>query len=590
MLNILSLKINDICKIPELEGVLDINSCEFQLLGIFEGGMGITLKLQHLETSELYALKFPQLSSTREYLQSQFVNEMQNVIKLSECSFIAECLNSCSIDKTLCIVSPWYLGGDLFHFVNDLPLSLKMQNIIRIVYALKWAWDELGIVHRDIKPSNILLDKNGLAYLSDFGISSVVNSHYKAHKSKDAQIETFAGTYIYSAPENFFEGFLPSIQADMYSLGCLFYEMETGRPPFYAKNIEQLVAMHVYERHLSPSTNSSIAAIIDKLLEKNPTNRYSSYDALLKDLVALNGILGLPCETNSLPQKRYARAYENICDQGIEAQLLRISNLIDSHQYEVAYKKLKLIEPKSFIPSENDIWGLNHQIIQGIAIAANNMTPQNFEAIEIYWKLNVVKNKPVSFYVNFSECALFQKDFNLAKIICDTALSNAPDDMDLLYNRASASQALGEYNDSWTYIRRILDQRRDPYVLRMAGDCAYNFAKQEVVLEKKLSYYESAFSFYAESYQTNPLNQELAFSLLNIFAEFCDENAILIIKTRIIDSLGIDASTNVEIRISEMKASADFLKMQSFYSELKKTFIRNGAKVFIDCQNSSNLL
>lgn len=418
--------------------------------------------------------------------------------------------------------------------------------------------------------------------MSDFGISSIVNSYYKTHKSNNAPIEQFAGTYIYSAPENFFEGFLPSIQADMYSLGCLFYEMETGHPPFRVKNIEQLVAMHVYEKHLPCSSNPLLAKIIDRLLEKNSVNRYATYDILLNELSGLCKAYGLPDKIISLPEKRYDRTYEDICDQKLESQLIRISNLIDSHQYQVAYKKLKLIEPESFLPSENDIWGIKHQIIQGIAIAASNITPQNSEALEIYWKLNAVKNKPISFFVNFSECALFHKDFNLAKRICDTALSYSPNDMDLLYNRASASQALGEYKDSWPYIRSILDQRRDPYVLRMAGDCAYNFAKQDSDIKKKLSHYETAFSFYAESYLINPLNPELILSLLYIFMDFCDENAISIAQKRLMDLSKIDISSNIEARGNESKESSHFVKMQKFYIELKKTFTRNGANMFVD--------
>ena len=133
-----------------------------------------------------------------------------------------------------------------------------------------------GIIHRDLKPANIMVRDDGTMAIADFGI---------AKKLQDAAEQTrhgeLFGTPYYLAPE-LIEGQPASERSDLYSLGVIFYEMLTGRKPFEAEAISELVAQHL--RAPIPRLPAKVAdcqPMLDRLLAKNPGGRYPDADALL---------------------------------------------------------------------------------------------------------------------------------------------------------------------------------------------------------------------------------------------------------------------------------------------------------------------
>lgn len=139
-----------------------------------------------------------------------------------------------------------------------------------------------GIIHRDVKPGNILLDDVGGLKLTDFSLAT------SAEAERDGRV--VVGTFLYSSPEQ--TGMLNRpvrAPSDLYSLGVVLYEMATGRTPFRANEAGELIRLHASARPEPPENISpALRAIILKLLAKDPDDRYSGADALLKDLDRLD--------------------------------------------------------------------------------------------------------------------------------------------------------------------------------------------------------------------------------------------------------------------------------------------------------------
>jgi eukaryotic-like serine/threonine-protein kinase len=142
---------------------------------------------------------------------------------------------------------------------------------------------EAGLVHRDVKPGNIMLTSDGSdAKVMDFGIARTTTG--------DTLTQTAAvlGTASYLSPEQA-QGQPVDARTDIYSLGCVLYEMLTGRPPFTGDSPVSIAYKHVKENPVPPSrlnddVTQSLEAVVMKMLAKNPTNRYQTAAELLEDL------------------------------------------------------------------------------------------------------------------------------------------------------------------------------------------------------------------------------------------------------------------------------------------------------------------
>jgi len=140
----------------------------------------------------------------------------------------------------------------------------------------------LRVIHRDIKPQNVLIDKNNVARLSDFGIAKLVTDN------DITMTGVTVGTPEYMSPEQA-SGQDLTIQTDIYSLGIIIYEMLTKRPPFTADNPVAVAYKQVHEIPLPPSalrkdTPKRLELIVLKALKKDTRERYQSVDELLDNL------------------------------------------------------------------------------------------------------------------------------------------------------------------------------------------------------------------------------------------------------------------------------------------------------------------
>ena len=154
-----------------------------------------------------------------------------------------------------------------------------------------------GVIHRDIKPGNIMLTPGGQVKVADFGIARMTTT-----AETIAQTAAVLGTASYLSPEQA-QGQPVDGRSDIYSLGCVLYEMVTGRPPFLGDSPVAVASKQVLEQPIAPSklngdVTPDLEAVILRALAKNPANRYQSAEEFRADLDRARR--GLPVEATPL--------------------------------------------------------------------------------------------------------------------------------------------------------------------------------------------------------------------------------------------------------------------------------------------------
>jgi serine/threonine-protein kinase len=165
-------------------------------------------------------------------------------------------------------------------------------NVLRDVARALWYAHEHGVAHRDIKPENVLLS-GAAAVVTDFGIAKAISaSRTNASNPTLTSIGTAVGTPAYIAPEQALGDPSTDHRADIYSLGCVAYELLTGVPPFHGRTVQQMVVAHVHEtpppvESLRPETPEQLATLVSRCLSKDPSARPQSAGEILQGLDAI---------------------------------------------------------------------------------------------------------------------------------------------------------------------------------------------------------------------------------------------------------------------------------------------------------------
>jgi serine/threonine-protein kinase len=140
-----------------------------------------------------------------------------------------------------------------------------------------------GLIHRDIKPSNLMLTEDGQVKVTDFGLAKAARAETQLTATGEV-----LGSPGYISPEQA-QGQPLDARSDIYSLGATFFHLITGRLPFQAPTAVAMILKHMNEPLRSPRALNAaipfpIAAIIQKMMAKNPAERFQDYDALLREL------------------------------------------------------------------------------------------------------------------------------------------------------------------------------------------------------------------------------------------------------------------------------------------------------------------
>ncbi len=220
--------------------------------------------------------------------KERFVREIEIVAGLTH-PHILPLHDSGSAGDHLYYVMPFIDGETLRNRLNRerrLPIDDAIQIAAEVADALQAAHEQ-AIIHRDIKPENILLSR-GHALIVDFGIA-----HLASHEQEGlTETGLVVGTPAYMSPEQAVGEIDLDPRSDIYALGCVLFEMLTGRPPFDDTRPQAVIGKHVVMappslRDVRPDTPAGLTALVSTALAKAPTDRFQSAGSLLESLHAV---------------------------------------------------------------------------------------------------------------------------------------------------------------------------------------------------------------------------------------------------------------------------------------------------------------
>lgn len=165
----------------------------------------------------------------------------------------------------------------------------SLDIIKQVTHALQHAF-ERKIVHRDIKPSNLMIMKDGCVKLADMGLARSMD---ESAETGITRAGTTVGTVDYMSPEQTRDSRSADVRSDIYSLGCTWYQMLTGGPPFPKGSLTNKLQSHATEPPPNPrDENTEIpeatVAILHRMMAKKPADRYQTPTELLEDLDNIN--------------------------------------------------------------------------------------------------------------------------------------------------------------------------------------------------------------------------------------------------------------------------------------------------------------
>lgn len=260
------------------------------------GGFGIVYEAHDTSLDRLVALKalHPNLVNDMTFL-SRFKQEAKLAARLEHPNIVPVHEFNQADGRYYIVMGLMTKGslGDLLEKYGPRSSAQTKSFLEQVLNGMAYA-HERGVIHRDLKPGNILIDEHNMAKIADFGFAKAMHSASSHSLSATGGV---MGTPAYMAPE-IWRGKDASARSDIYSLGCIAYEMLTGKPLFDGESAAEIMTKHVID---GPSFQDDLPApwrkLIEKCLAKNPSQRYQTAKAVLEDLKF--GLFDAPQERES---------------------------------------------------------------------------------------------------------------------------------------------------------------------------------------------------------------------------------------------------------------------------------------------------
>ena len=260
-----------------------LGGCKIQdVLG--RGGMGAVYKAHHRALDKPVALKLlaPHLAGDKDYI-GRFFQEARAAARIEHPN-VVQVLNVAEENEQHFIIMGFVEGESVEQILRrETRLGLgRSTRIARDVASGLSALHREGIIHRDIKPANILQGKDGIVKITDFGLARSVRQ-----KQGFTVAGAFMGTPEYVSPEQA-EGRDLDARSDLYSLGITYYQMLAGRLPFQGRSAVDVAAKHLRDQppslpSIAPDIDGRAVAITQRLLQKDPAERFPDARALIQE-------------------------------------------------------------------------------------------------------------------------------------------------------------------------------------------------------------------------------------------------------------------------------------------------------------------
>jgi len=258
-----------------------------------EGGMGVVYKAQDIKLDRLVALKFlpPELTKDPQ-AKDRFIQEARAASALDHPNICTVYEIDETDDGRMFMAMAHYEGDTLKEKIGasakagGMKVNDAVENAVQIARGLAKA-HESGIVHRDIKPANVIVTRDGIAKILDFGLAKL------SGRALLTMAGSTLGTAAYMSPEQA-RGEAVDARTDIWSMGVVLYEMLTGRRPF-ASDYEQALIYSILNdeptamRDVRPGIPEDLEKIVRRAMAKKPADRYPDLKEFIADLNAFRG-------------------------------------------------------------------------------------------------------------------------------------------------------------------------------------------------------------------------------------------------------------------------------------------------------------
>jgi serine/threonine protein kinase len=370
------------------------------------GGMGTVYKARHRRMKRMVALKVLTFNKKNEGLAEEFSQrfqrEVETIARLQHPNIVM------AFDADECEAGPFLVmelvnGRDLHTEVTiGGPMTVldAADRILQAARGLSYAHEQ-GIVHRDIKPGNLLRDETGVVKVADLGLARL-NASAKESVVNTAltQAGDVLGTVDYMPPEQAMDSSTIDLRADIYSLGCAFYFLLTGRPPYSAGSMLALMLKHRDDPipSLHDARNDippELESIFRRMVAKNLADRYQSMAEVVQALEELIRTLrsgaAQPALTSS-PTASPAPAART--DQTVVLGKDAASSAPDTTSFHKSESSTGLFEAKAkagwvaprcvvLVETSRTQAGIIRRYLQQLGIAAVHTTGAGTEALEL---------------------------------------------------------------------------------------------------------------------------------------------------------------------------------------------------------------